>query len=76
MKEHSLSIASCEKKYRSGANGLSKAEVNRSREINGSNVLSEKKQKSLFKKILSALSDPMLVILEFALIITLGIYFN
>ena len=73
MKEHSLSITSCEKKYRSGANGLSQAEVNRSKEINGSNVLSEKKQKSLFKKIMSALSDPMLVILEFALIITLGI---
>lgn len=73
MKEHALSIYSCEKKFNSGQNGLADDQVKISAEKYGANVLSEKKQKSLFKKILSALSDPMLVILEFAFAITLGV---
>lgn len=73
MKEHALSIYSCEKKFNSGKDGLNGEQVKLSAQKHGVNLLSEKKPKSLFKKILSALSDPMLVILEFAFAITLGI---
>lgn len=47
MKEHSLSIYSCEKKFNSGKDGLNGEQVKLSAQKHGVNLLSEKKPKSL-----------------------------
>ncbi len=52
--------------------GLSSAKVVENARY-GKNVIKKPKEKSLFKKILSAVSEPMMLILVFALILTAGV---
>ena len=54
-------------------NGLSSDKVRKSREKYGQNVLKKRKKKSLFKRLVEAFSEPTLVILEFAWVITVGV---
>ena len=53
--------------------GLSDGEVAARREKYGANVLRRSKQKTLIMRVLEAFSEPMLIILCFALAITLGV---
>ena len=53
--------------------GLNNSAVIKSRQKYGANELTGVKKKSLFKRILEALSEPMLIILEFAWVITVGV---
>ena len=53
--------------------GLSESEVIKSRRQYGANTLTERKQKSVFKKIIDATCDPMFIILEAAWMITVGV---
>jgi len=73
MSDFAFNKEKCIKKYNSLNGGLTKKQVEENKIKYGVNVLSEKKGKSLFKKIFEALLDPMIIILEFALIITLGV---
>lgn len=54
-------------------NGLTEAEVKRSRKKYGANVITKTKSRTIFKRITDALSEPMLIILEIAAAITLGV---
>ena len=49
--------------------GLNKKEVEVQRKLNGSNVLTEKKQKSFMRLLLESLGDPIIKILLVALAI-------
>lgn len=53
--------------------GLSEGEVINSRRKHGANTLTKRKQKSFIKKIIDAMCDPMLIILEAAWAITVGV---
>lgn len=53
--------------------GLSEEKAAVSRKKNGANTLTKRKQKSAFKKIIDAMLDPMLIILEAAWVITVGV---
>jgi len=53
--------------------GLSDTAVNKNREKFGRNVISEKNKPTLIKRIVKALFEPMMIILLFSLVITLGI---
>ena len=53
--------------------GLSEEKAAVSRKKNGANTLTKRKQKSVFKKIIDAMLDPMLIILEAAWVITVGV---
>ncbi len=70
---YQISSAECAKKYNSTDGGLTQEQVNLSEREHGKNIITQKRGKSLFRKVLDALCDPMIIILEFALIITLGI---
>ena len=63
----------CAKRYNSSDSGLTQEQVQKSEQTYGKNQLSARRGKSVIKKILDALCDPMIIILEFALVITLGI---
>lgn len=52
--------------------GLNEGEVARNRKLYGENVFEKAKRKNILKKILSAFSEPMILILIFALILTVG----
>lgn len=73
MKEYVKSASSVLKELNSNANGLNSSAVLSSRRKYGINEISKKKPKSLFKRILEALSEPMLIILEISAVITLGV---
>ncbi len=53
--------------------GLNERQILESKEKFGKNVLSKRKNKNFFQKVLSALLEPMLIILLFGFFITLGI---
>ncbi|MBO4262907.1 MAG: calcium-translocating P-type ATPase, PMCA-type [Clostridia bacterium] len=55
------------------SSGLTPAGVSASRNARGANALKKRKKKSLVKRLIAALSEPTLVILEFAWIITVGV---
>lgn len=55
------------------AGGLSEEKVAQSRKKYGANVLSRAKKPSFFRRILKSLAEPMTLILEFALVITVGV---
>ncbi len=71
--DYQISSAECAKKYNSTDRGLSEEQIKQSEQAYGKNIISQKRGKGLFRKILDALCDPMIIILEFALIIALGI---
>ena len=52
--------------------GLTAKEASNRLKKYGQNALSKSKNKSVFSKIIEALKEPMLIILAFGLIITLG----
>lgn len=53
--------------------GLNKESLALSRKVYGKNVLTEKRHKSLVKRLIEALLEPMMLILTVAFIITLGV---
>ena len=70
---YKISSAECAKKYNSVDSGLNQEQVTSSIKNYGTNTITQKRGKSFIRKVLDALCDPMIIILEFALIITLGI---
>ena len=74
LKAHSLSIQNVLKAYETNKNtGLNQGSIIKMRELYGSNETSPKKPKSFIKRLIEALSEPTLLILEFAWVITLGV---
>ena len=53
--------------------GLGESDINRFKAKYGENLLPKKKKKSIFAKIVSALLEPMIIILLFAWVITFGV---
>ena len=65
-----------EKIYNNGKfseNGLTDEQVQQSKKIYGRNVLTQKKKTTLFKRIINALCEPMVLILVFAFLIAVGV---
>ena len=74
MTYHSVGKEEIERKLNTNfRHGLSGASVEEQRRRFGSNVISGRKRKSLFKRLIEALSEPTLIILEFAWVITVGV---
>ena len=73
MKKYVKNASSVLKELNSSANGLNSSGVLSSRRKYGTNEITKKKPKSLLKRILEALSEPMLIILELSAVITLGV---
>lgn len=73
MKAYTESFETVIKNLNSSINGLTADGVKNSKKLHGVNALTKKKQKSLLKRIIDALFDPMLIILEIAMLITLGV---
>ena len=71
--DYQISAAEVAKKYNSTDSGLNEKQAVLSAERYGINQISKKTGRSLLRKIIDALCDPMILILEFALILTLGI---
>ena len=67
---HTKSIDELYKELNTSENGLSKDEVNKRLLQNGKNVLKEQKKISIFKMILSQLTDKMIIILFIAAILS------
>ena len=72
MKEYLTSKDEVVKSLNSSYEGLSAAEAKKRLEKNGPNKLREGKKDSLFKKFLEELSDPMLIILMVAAVLSVG----
>ncbi len=72
MKYYSQSVKDVIKNLGS-INGLTQNEVNLSKQKYGVNTLKKPKRKTLFKRIIEACLDPMLIILEIACVITFGV---
>ena len=53
--------------------GLKPETVKKNKEKYGKNKITEKKKQSFFKKALTALSEPMLIILLFSFVVALGV---
>ena len=71
---HSLSLSSIEKEFGVDKNrGLNESQVLKLRAKFGKNEITPKKPKSFIKRLIEALSEPTLVILEFAWAITVGV---
>lgn len=71
---HSLSVAETEKRFNvKKEKGLSRSSVGKMGELYGVNVPTPKKKKSFIKRLIGALLEPTLIILEFAWVITLGV---
>ncbi len=73
MKAYTESFEKVIKNLNSSLSGLTADGVKKSENLYGNNVLTKKKQKSLLKRIVDALFEPMLIILEVAMLITLGV---
>ncbi len=73
MKEYALSISQTLKNLNSSENGLTDSQIANSRLKYGENVIEKVKGKSIFKRIIDALFEPMLIILEISMLITLGV---
>ncbi len=63
MKYYLSEVADVFKSLKSGENGLSTAEAERRLQENGKNKLKEAEKDSLFKKLINALADPMIIML-------------
>ena len=74
MNAHSVKIKEIENYYKTSESaGLKREQVERNRRDFGKNEITARKKKTVFKRFLEALSEPTLIILEFAWVITLGI---
>ncbi|MBO5713543.1 MAG: cation-transporting P-type ATPase, partial [Clostridia bacterium] len=73
MKYYSVKTSKIFNALYSAPTGLTDAQVKLNKEKYGTNVITKKKQKSVFKKIVDAILDPMLLILVIALVITVGV---
>ncbi len=73
MKEYVKSFEKVLKEVNSSPCGLGEEGVKLSRKRFGANQITKPKPKSLFKRIIEALLEPMLIILELSAIITLGV---
>ena len=73
MKEHAKTIERVIKETNSSFLGLDDEKIITSKRLYGDNTIKKSKGKSFFKKITDALLDPMLIILEVAMVITLGV---
>ncbi|MBO7214054.1 MAG: calcium-translocating P-type ATPase, PMCA-type [Clostridia bacterium] len=73
MKAYDLTVFDVFNKLSSSPNGLTDISVENSRKSYGANKISKVKQKSIFNRILESLLEPMLIILEIAMVITLGV---
>lgn len=73
MKEYSLSINQALKNLNSSKNGLNDNAVMISKSKYGENKIEKIKSKPIIRRVVDALFDPMLVILEISMLITLGV---
>ena len=73
MKAYTQNYETVIKNLNSSLDGLTPIAVKNSKKLYGSNLLTKKKQKSLIKRVIDALFEPMLIILEIAMLITLGV---
>lgn len=74
MDYHALNVDVIEKHFDSNlSNGLNQQTLKLNKEKYGENKLSKKKSKNIFQRVLSALKEPMLIILLFSLMISLGV---
>ena len=74
MDGHGMRIKEVIKRYSSDENnGLTSETVEKNGALYGRNVITEKKKQTLFKRIVKALFEPMMIILLFGLVITLGV---
>ena len=74
MNAYSVKTDKLEREFSTSAlYGLKRTQVDVNRRRFGKNELEKKKKKSSFKRFIEALSEPTLVILEFAWVITVGV---
>ena len=74
MKAHNLSCSEVAKNFSTSLlGGLTKDDVIKNRTKYGVNEITPQKRKSFIKRLIEALSEPTLIILEFAWVITLGV---
>ena len=73
MKEYLKSAVDVLRELNSSKNGLNDSQVLVNRRKYGVNEITKKKPKSIFKRIIDALLEPMLIILELSGVITLGV---
>ena len=73
MKEYAVTINQTLENLNSSYNGLNESQVSLSKIKHGENKIEKLKNKSIFKRIFSALFEPMLIILEISMFITLGV---
>lgn len=74
MNAHSAKIKDLENYFEtSSTSGLTRAQVEKNRRKFGANKITPKKKKSLIRRFFEALSEPTLIILEFAWVITVGV---
>ena len=74
MNAHAAKIKEIENYYKTSESaGLKREQVEKNRRDFGKNEITARKKKTVFKRFLEALSEPTLIILEFAWVITLGI---
>ena len=72
LKPYLEKISSVLGEYKTTEHGLSQEEARKRLESDGPNKLKEGKKESLFKKFLSQLSEPMLIILMIAAVLSVG----
>ncbi len=73
MKEYSKNYQTVLVELNSKKEGLSSGEASLSRQKHGVNEIAKQKPKSIFKRVIEALLEPMLIILELSAVITLGV---
>ncbi len=74
MNYHTLTCEKALKQLNSDRNsGLSSAIIDKNRKAFGKNVLTKQKKQNIFSKILSALKEPMLIILLFSFALAFGV---
>ena len=74
MNAYSVKTDKLEREFSTSAiYGLKRTQVDANRRRFGKNELEKKKKKSVFKRLIEALSEPTLIILEFAWVITVGV---
>ena len=74
MNAHSAKIKDLENYFETSETvGLTRAQVEKNRRKFGANKITPKKKKSVVRRFFEALSEPTLIILEFAWVITLGV---
>ena len=74
MNAHSAKIKEIENYYKTSESvGLKREQVEKNRRAFGKNEITARRKKTVFRRFLEALSEPTLIILEFAWVITLGI---